>query len=95
VEENRRGGGGGGPTASQSAGGSARGDEKIGAPGSGTRCEGGGGAPTRPGAGRRGLRPVSDAAHVGVSGGNGERDGGREEAGGWASPWDGPHPSAK
>jgi hypothetical protein len=24
----------------------------------------------------------------------GEREGGREEAGGWAGPWDGPQPSA-
>jgi hypothetical protein len=38
---------------------------------------------------------VSGAAHVGVPGGDGEREGGREEVGGWAGPWDGPHPSAK
>jgi hypothetical protein len=61
---------------------------KIGGPGSGVRCERGGGAPARPGAG--GLRPVSGAALVGVPGGDGERGGGREEAGGWAGPRDGP-----
>jgi hypothetical protein len=38
---------------------------------------------------------VSDVVHVGVSGDDGEREGGREEASGWASPWDGPHPSTK
>jgi hypothetical protein len=38
---------------------------------------------------------VSGAAHVGVPGGDGEREGGREKAGGWASPSDGPHPSAE
>jgi hypothetical protein len=38
---------------------------------------------------------VSGAAHVGVPGGDGEREGGREEVGRWAGPWDGPHPSAK
>jgi hypothetical protein len=45
----------------------------------------------RLGANGRGLRPVSGATHVRVSGGDGER----EEAGGWAGPRDGPHPSAK
>jgi hypothetical protein len=38
---------------------------------------------------------VSGAAHVGVPGSNGERQGGREEAGRWAGPQDGPHPSVK
>jgi hypothetical protein len=53
------------------------------------------GAPVRPGAGGRRLWPVSGAAHVGVPGGDRERDRGREEAGMWAGLWDRPHPSAK
>jgi hypothetical protein len=55
--------------------------------------EGGGElAPARPGADGRRLRPVSGAAHVIVPGGDREREGGGEEAGGWAGPRDGPHP---
>jgi hypothetical protein len=93
VEENRRGGGGDRRPLNRWAAWHVE-MKKIGAPGSGTRCEGGGSFDkTR--ASTRGLRPVSDAAHVGVLGGNGEREGGREEAGGWAGPWDGSHPSAK
>jgi hypothetical protein len=49
-------------------------------PGSSARCEGEG-APARPRADGRGLWPVSGAAHVRVSGGDREREGGREEVG--------------
>jgi hypothetical protein len=38
---------------------------------------------------------VSGVVHVGVLGGNGEREGGRDEAGGWVGPWDGLHLSSK
>jgi hypothetical protein len=38
---------------------------------------------------------VSSASHVGLPGSDGEREGGRYEASEWASPWDGPHPSAE
>jgi hypothetical protein len=41
------------------------------------------------------ARPVSSVVHIGLPGGDVEREGGREEAGGWAGPWDGPHPSAE
>jgi hypothetical protein len=50
---------------------------------------GGGGSGGLSSCGRRAAR------HVGVPGGDEEREGGREEADGWASPWDGPHLSAK
>jgi hypothetical protein len=43
----------------------------------------------------RGLWPVSGAAHVGVSGGDGEREGGRVEADRWVGPRDRPHLSVK
>jgi hypothetical protein len=92
VEENQRVGGGGGLSIGRRLGTWRR--KKLG-PRAAARGVKEGAAPTRPGAGRRGLRPVSDAAHVGVPGGNREREGGREEASGWAGSWDGPHPSAK
>jgi hypothetical protein len=54
-----------------------------------------GGALARPGIGGHGLRPMSGSAHVGVLGGDREREGGREEVGGWAGLGYGPHPSVK
>jgi hypothetical protein len=89
VEENRRGGGRGGPATSQAVGGERLimwGGGKLGAWAAARGMRGGGRAPARPEAGRRRLRSVS---------GDREREGGREEAGVWASPWDGSHLSAK
>jgi hypothetical protein len=69
------------------------GEGKLGGLGSGLRHEGA--APARPKAGGCRLWLESGAAHVRVPGGDGEREGGREEAGWWASPWDRPHMSVK
>jgi hypothetical protein len=68
---------------------------KIGGPGSGVRCERGGVVSSSKTWGRRAQGAAGESAHVGVPGGDGERERGKEEAGGWASLWDGPHPSAK
>jgi hypothetical protein len=82
------------PVASRAAGG-----EQLGTWGPKQRRKvgerGGGWAPAWAGAGGRGLRLVSGAMHVGVPSSNGEREGGREDPSGWASPRDGPHPSVK
>jgi hypothetical protein len=85
----------GGLVASQATGGGRLGHVEKGNLGAWAAARGVRGAPTRPGASGRGLWSVSDATHVGVLGDEGEREGGREEAGRWAGPWDRPHPSAK